>query len=181
MELLNYSWERGLWDKSKELQGKAMSRLIFSKILEMVKWCWIVSHFVRWNIFIFHIFVFLSFWQWIWENILMSFWLIWPFTLTFLRVIFFWRFFRFTFSQPPTLIQESRSWNKGKLEALIVEQCLWYPKQRLRREESIPTDAPCVPPRSQQLVILNSMCLFTPEKSRSAAISVSTNAQGKVT
>ena len=84
---------------------------------------------------------------------------------------------------------ERRNWKKRRFNwyhwttsaQLKVVQCPLHPKPKQILEERKPTDAPCVPPRLPKLVIWNDTFLFIPEKSRSAAISVSTNAHRKVT
>ena len=71
----------------------------------------------------------------------------------------------------------STNWQKLTASVpLNLAQCLLHPKPKQRKEERKATDAPCAPPRSQQLVIWNDTFLFIPERSSSSANSVNTNA-----
>ena len=105
--------------------------------------------------------------------------------------MFFWKFMIFFLQSIHNSDTRLTKWKQRKiciaLEASFKEngqnllKCLSHPKPKQRREERKPTDAPYVPPHSQQVISSRFTFLFIPEKSRSAAISVSTNAQGKVT
>ena len=71
----------------------------------------------------------------------------------------------------------STNWQKLTASVpLNLAQCLSHPKPKERKWERKATDAPCVPPCSQQVVIWKITFLFIPEKSRSAASIVNTNA-----
>ena len=107
---------------------------------------------------------------------------------------FFFSFSPIPSSQSITLPQERRTRNKesSALEAPINKktstrfplsfvQCLSHPKPKQRRVERNPTDALCVPSRSQKLLIWKFIFLFIPVKNRSAASSVNTNAHRLVT
>ena len=76
----------------------------------------------------------------------------------------------------------STDWQKLTASVpLNLAQCLLHPKPKQRKEERKATDAPYVPPRSQELLLWNNTFLFIPEKSRSSASSVNTNAHRLLT